>query len=68
MLELGQIPLCINGKKNCVKKWDRICREGNANQLLLKSTANDLENDWKFSVVKYISSLDPDIPDLGTGT
>ena len=64
LLELGQIPLCIYGKKNCVKNWDRICRDGNANELLLKSTADDLENDWKFSVVKYISSLDLDFRDI----
>ena len=66
LLELGQIPLCIYGKKNCTKNWDRICREGNANELLLKSCLNDLEGDWKFSVKKYLSDLDftfPVIPD-----
>ena len=66
LLELGQIPLCIYGKKNCIKNWDRICREGNANELLLKSCQNDLENDWKFSVTTYLSNLGlifPDTPD-----
>ena len=66
LMELGQIPLCIYGKKNCIKNWNRICRKGNANDLLVNSCQNDLENDWKFSVTEYISSLDltfPNIPD-----
>ena len=57
LLELGQVPLCIYGKKNCTKNWDRICREGNANELLLRSCQNGSENDWKFSVTKYFSDL-----------
>ena len=48
--------------KNCTKNWDRICREGNANELLLKSCLNDLEGDWKFSVKKYLSDLDFTFP------
>ena len=66
LLELGQIPLYIYGKKNCIKNWDRICRKGSANDLLVKSCRNDLENDWNFSVKKYLSNLDltfPDTPD-----
>ena len=50
LLELGQIPLSIYGKKNCTKNWDRICRDENANELLLLSCKEDLENNWKFSV------------------
>ena len=52
LLELGQIPLYIYGKKNCIKNWDRICRKESANDLLVKSCRNDLENDWNFSVKK----------------
>jgi hypothetical protein len=45
------------GKKNCTKNWDRICREGNANKLLLKSCLDESENDWKSSVTKYFLDL-----------
>ena len=50
--------------KNCSKNWDRICREWNANELLIKSCQNDLEHDWKFSVAGYISNLDLTILDI----
>ena len=68
LMELGQMPLYIYGKKNCIKNWNRICRKGNANDLLISSCQNNLENDWKFSVADYISNLGltfPDIPDPG---
>ena len=57
LLELGQIPLSIYGKKNCTKNWDRICREEKANELLLLSCKENFENDWKFSVQAYFSNI-----------
>ena len=66
LLELGQMPLSIYGKKNCTKNWDRICRDENANELLLLSCKEDLENDWKFSVKTYFSNIDLIFPDTPT--
>ena len=64
LLELGQIPLCIYGKKNCTKNWDRICRRENANELLLSSCKNDTENGWITAVQAYFSSIDLNLPDI----
>ena len=64
LLELGQTPLCIYGKKNCTKNWDRICRRENANELLLSSCKNDTENGWITAVQAYLSNIDLNLPDI----
>ena len=64
LLELGQIPLCIYGKKNCTKNWDRLCRRENANELLLSSCKNDTENGWITAVQAYLSNIDLNLPDI----
>ena len=66
LLELGQIPLCIYGRKNCTKNWDRICRRGNANELLLLSCKDGTENGWVTSVQAYFSNIDLTFPDIPT--
>ena len=66
LLELGQIPLCIYGRKNCTKNWDRICRRGNANELLLLPCKDGTENGWVRSVQAYFSNIDLTFPDIPT--
>ena len=55
--ELGEIPLCIYGKKNMAKNWNRICKEKKGNELLLSSYQCNYPNDWGSNVKDYLSSI-----------
>ena len=66
MLELGQLPLYIYGKKNFTKNWNRICRQGNANELLLSSCQNTMEKDWKSSVKTFFTAIHLNFEDTPT--
>ena len=57
LLELGEIPLCIFGKKNMAKNWNRISKEKKGNELLLSSYQHNTENDWGNNVKNYFSSI-----------
>ena len=57
LVELGEIPLSIYGKKNAAKNWDRICLKQKANILLLTSYQNHLENDWGNSMKNCFSRI-----------
>ncbi len=49
LLEVGRIPIMLYAKKNCIKDWGRVHLEGKANNILLTSHINSIENDSKWS-------------------
>ena len=57
LFELGRIPLCIYGKKNAAKNWERISLKRKANTILLESYDNSQEYGWASSVKTCFSSL-----------
>ena len=57
LIELGEIPLCIYGKKNAAKNWERISLKQKANPLLLTSTQNCIERDWVYAMKNSFSSI-----------
>ena len=49
LLELGRVPIMIYGKKNAIKNWTRIHIEGKANQIVLWTHLNSIDNQLKWS-------------------
>ena len=50
LLELGRLPLCIYGKKNVAKNWERIGIQHKANTILLSSYLDSQEYGWTNSM------------------
>ena len=57
LMELGRITLCIYGRKNAAKNWDRICLKKQANNIIQKSYQNSLQNGWASSMKSCFSSV-----------
>ena len=49
LLEMGRVPIMIYGKKNAIKNWARIHIEGKANQIVLWTHLNSIDNQLKWS-------------------
>ena len=50
LLELGRNPICIYGKKNTAKYWERIGIKNEANSILLSLYLDPQESGWANSV------------------
>ena len=48
LLELGRVPIMLYGRKNCFKNWGRIHIQGKANQIVLWSFSNSIQNQLKW--------------------
>ena len=57
LLELGRLPLCIYGKKNTTKNWERIGIRNHANPILLTSYLDSQENGWANLLKNYFSTI-----------
>ena len=59
LLELGRIPLQIHAKKNCIKYWEKIAQQKNANLLTRKTYewALNQETGWGHSVKNYLCQI-----------
>ena len=59
LLELGRTPLQIYAKKNCIKYWEKIALQKNANLITRKTYEWSLQNEtgWGYSVKKYLSQI-----------
>ena len=50
LLELGRMPIMNYGKKNCIKNWGRIHVIQRANEMVIRSHLNSIENQLKWSL------------------
>jgi len=59
LLELGRIPIMSYGRKNSIKNWSRIHIQGKANQILIWSHLNALDNElkWPLSIQNYLNRI-----------
>ena len=59
LLELGQVPLCIQANKNAIKNWSRITNDTKCNKLLITSYENGIANNlfWPKRIRDTLSQI-----------
>ena len=70
LLELGRVPIMIQGKKNCIKNWKRIHVDGKANVLVLLSHLESIENKmrWPESVTACLNNMGVGVGNISNET